>query len=227
MEPGKIIVFFEQKRILLAVCLEVKGNKVHLLSEENREVTLGFNRIVHVSDSKLNLSSPRETLLEQMKAAVSRQKELMVSLSVRDLWELVWKERREFSLRELAELVYPPPVPFDREMALFRALFEDPLYFRQKGGNYEAREPEKVEEIGRQIEREAEREKELLEGSQWLARVWAGEAVAPFSGQEKIIGLLRDYALYGSEAPDSARVKASWRRPRSPPPKPPSCCWSD
>jgi hypothetical protein len=36
MEPGKVVVFFEQKRILLAVCLEVKGNKAHLLSEENR-----------------------------------------------------------------------------------------------------------------------------------------------------------------------------------------------
>jgi exoribonuclease-2 len=208
MEPGKVVVFFEQKRILLAVCLEVKGNKVHLLSEENREVTLGFNRIVHVSDSKLNLSSPRETLVEQLKAAVSRQRALMESLAVRDLWELVWEERREFSLRELAELVYSPPVSFDREMALFRALFEDPLYFKQKGGNYEAREPEKVEEIGRQIEREAERERELLEGSQWLARVWAGEAPAPFSGKERVIGLLRDYALYGSEAPDPARVKA-------------------
>ena len=132
MEPGTVVVFFEQKKILLAVCLEVKGNKAHLLSEENRELTLGFNRIVHASPSKLNLISPRETLLERLKAAEVRQRELMESFSVRDLWELVWEERREFGLHELAELAFPPPVPFDQEMALFRALFEDHLYFKQK-----------------------------------------------------------------------------------------------
>jgi exoribonuclease-2 len=208
MEPGKVVAFFEQKRVLLAVCLEVKGNKVHLLSEENREVTLGFNRIVHTSASKLNLVSPRETLLEQLKAAEARQRKLVESLAVRDLWELVWEERREFSLHELAELVFHPPVPFDQEMALFRALFDDRLYFKQKGGSYEAREPEKVEEIVRQVEREAEQERELHEGSQWLARVWAGEAVPPFPGKEKVIGLLKDYVLLGSESPDLARVKA-------------------
>jgi exoribonuclease-2 len=208
MEPGKVVVFFEQKRILLAVCLEVKGNKIHLLSEENRELTLGINRIVHASPSKLNPASPREILLERLKAAEARQRELMESLAVRDLWELVWEERREFSLPELAELVFHPPVPFDQEMALFRALFDDRLYFKQKGGNYEPREPEKVEEIIRQIEREAEQERELRESSQWLARVWAGEAPLPFSGKEKVIGLLKDYALFGADAPDPARVKA-------------------
>ncbi len=208
MEPGKVVVFFEQKRILLAVCLEVKGNKVHLLSEENRELSLGFNRIVHASPSKLNLASSRETLLERLKAGEARQRELMESLAVRDLWELVWEERREFSLPELAELVFHPPVSFDQEMALFRALFDDRFYFKQKGGNYEPREPEKVEEIVRQIEREAEQERELRESSQWLARVWAGEAALAFSGKDRVIGLLKDSVLFGSEAPDPTRVKA-------------------
>ena len=208
MEPGKVVVFFEQKKVLLAVCLEVKGTKAHLLSEENREVTLGFNRIVHTSASKLNLVSPRETLLEQLKAAEARQRKLMESLAVRALWDLVWEERREFSLPELAELVFHPPVPFDEEMALFRALFDDRLYFKQKGGSYEAREPEKVEEIARQIEREAEQERELRESSEWLARVWAGEAALPFAGKEKVIGLLKDYVLFGSESPDLTRAKA-------------------
>lgn len=208
MEPGKVVVFFEQKRVFLAVCLEVKGNKVHLLSEENREVTLGFNRIVHASASKMNLITPRETLVQRLKAAETRQRELMESVAVRALWELVWEERREFSLQELAEFVFPPPVPFDQEMALFRALFDDRLYFRQKGGRYEAREPEKVDEIIRQIEREEEQEKELRESSQWLARVWAGEVSLPFPGKEKVIGLLKEFVLFGSEAPDLARVKA-------------------
>ena len=208
METGKIVAFFEQKRILCAVCLEDKGIRVHLLTEENREITLGPNRIVLSSSQTLNTSLPREFLLEKMKSAVEHQEELSRTLSVRELWELVWEEKGEFGLRELAEFIFRPPVAFDQEMGLFRALFEDRLYFKQKGELYEAREPEKVEEIALQIEREAQQARELQEGSQWLAKTWAGESAAPPSGKEEIIRLLKEYALLGAEAPDQAKAKA-------------------
>ena len=57
METGKVVAFFEQKKIFCAVCLEVKENKYHLLSEENREVTLGANRIAHVSSNHVTLGT--------------------------------------------------------------------------------------------------------------------------------------------------------------------------
>ena len=148
MEPGKVIAFFEQKRIFCAVCLEVKGNKVHLLSEENREVSLGLNRIAQTSSYSLNPALPRETLAENLKKMVERQKNLMPSIFIQELWELVWEERRDFSLRELTELVFSSQITFDHEMALFRALFEDRLYFKPKGELFEPRTKEKVEEIG-------------------------------------------------------------------------------
>ena len=208
MDTGKIVAFFEQKRILCAVCLEDKGGRVHLLTEENREITLGPNRIVLSSPQALNTTVPRESLLEKLKSAVERQEELSRTLSVRELWELVWEEKREFNLRELAEFIFRPPVTFDQQMALFRALFEDRLYFKQKGELYEAREPEKVEEISTQIEREAQQARELQEGGQWLARTWAGESAAPPPGKEEIIRLLKEYALLGAEAPDLAKARA-------------------
>jgi exoribonuclease II len=208
MEAGKVVAFFEQKRILCAVCLEVKGNKVHLLSEENREITLGLNRIVHASSYSLNLTLPRETLVENLKKALERQKDLMPSISIQELWELVWEERREFSLRELTELIFSSQITFDQEMALFRTLFEDRLYFKQKGELYEPREKEKVEEITLQLEREAEQARELQEAGQWLARVWAGESPPPPVKKEEIISLMKELALYGSDAPNQARGKA-------------------
>ena len=208
METGKIVAFFEQKKILCAFCLEGKGGRLHLLTEENREITLGPNRIVLSSPQPLNPSLPRQTLLEKMKAAVENQERLRRSISVRDLWELVWEERKDFRLRELAEFIFQPPVTFDQEMALLRALFEDRLYFKQKGELYEAREPEKVEEIALQMEREAKQARELEEGSRWLARVWAGESVDPPPGREEIVRLLKEYALLGADAPDQGRAKA-------------------
>jgi exoribonuclease-2 len=208
MEPGKIVAFFEQKRILCAVCLEVKGNKVHLLTEENREVTLGFNRIALNSSYSLKITLPRETLVENLREIVGRQIDLMPSISLKDLWELLWEERREFSLQEMAELTFPSRIAFDHEMALFRALFEDRLYFKQRGDLYEPREKEKVEEIALQLQREAEQAKELKEAGRWLAGVWAGEPVSPAAKKDEVIQLLKELALYGSESPNQARGRA-------------------
>jgi len=208
MEPGKVVAFFEQKKILLAVCLEVKGNKIHLLTEENREMTLGPNRVVLASSQTLNPTLPRESLLETLKEAGKHQKQLTGACSIRELWELVWEERRELSLRELAELIFNPPVAFDQEMALFRALFEDRLYFKPKADLYEPREPEKIEELARQVEREAEQAREFEEGSRWLAKIWSGESAAPPSSKDEVIRVLKEFALLGTEAPDQVKARA-------------------
>jgi exoribonuclease-2 len=208
MEPGKVVAFFEQKKILLAVCLEVKGNKLHLLTEENREMTLGPNRIVLASSQTLNPTLPHESLLETLKEAGKQQKELTGACSLRELWELVWEERREFSLQDLAELIFNPPVTFNQEMGLFRALFEDRLYFKPKADLYEPREPEKVEEIVLQIEREAEQAREIEEGSRWLARIWSGEPADPSPRKDEIIRVLKEFAILGTEAPDQAKARA-------------------
>ncbi len=208
MTPGKVVAFFEQKKILCAVCLEIKGNKAHLLSEENREITLGFNRIVQTAGETLNPALPRENLVENLKKAVARQLQLLSSVSVRELWELVWEERRDFSLKELAQLVFSTPIHFDQEMALFRALFDDRLYFKQKGEMYEPREREKVEEIAIQLEREAEQAREIQVGGQWLARVWAQDPVSAPAHKEKIISFLKELALQGAEASHLSQAKA-------------------
>jgi exoribonuclease-2 len=221
MEPGKIVAFFEQKRILCAVCLEVKGNKAHLLTEENREVTLGFNRIALNSSHSLPITLPRETVVENLRKIVERQIDLTRSISLEDLWELIWEEKREFSLQEMAELTFTFPITFDREMALFRALFEDRLYFKQRGEFFEPREKEKVEEISLQLEREAEQARELKEAGRWLAGIWSGEPVSPPAKKEEVIHLLQELALYGPESPDQAKGRALLQEAKIPSPQAP------
>ena len=74
METGKIVAFFEQKKILCAVCLEVKGGRVHLLTEENREMTrrteLGnWGLPVHPSPSIPRIISSDSHFLEDIGSA--------------------------------------------------------------------------------------------------------------------------------------------------------------
>src|SRR4030042_221643 len=174
MEIGRVVAFFDQKKILCAVCLEATENKIHLLTEENREITLGPNRIAHISSQFLKTNAPRESLVEQLKKIGERQEILAQSFSIKDLWELVGGEGGGFGLRELTEIVFDSKAAGDQEMALFRALADDRLYFKQKGDLYEARETEKVEQILFQLQREEEQEREIEEASQWLASVVAG-----------------------------------------------------
>ncbi|MBM4331421.1 MAG: RNB domain-containing ribonuclease [Deltaproteobacteria bacterium] len=214
METGKVVAFFEQKKIICAVCLEVKENKYHLLSEENREITLGANRIAHVSSRSLKVSLPRDNLVEQLKIRTEHQKKLMASFSLKELWELVCGEGKGFSLGELTELVFSPPQSDDQEMAIFRALADDRLYFKQKGELFEARELEKVEQIILQYEREAHQEREIEEASAWLAGVLAGETNSPPENKRAIISLLKEMAIFGAEAPEYAKGKALLQRAR-------------
>ena len=207
MEIGKVVAFFEQKKILCAVCLEVKENRVHLLSEENRELTLGTNRIVHTSTSSFKKQLSRETLIENLKAIVEKQKMLAQTVALTELWEVLCNEARGFSLRELAELVFPPDPSGDHEMAVLRVLFEDRLYFKQKGELYEPRSPEKVEEINLQFKRQEEEEREMQEAAIWIGGAWANQAAPPPARREAILHLLKEYALFGAEAPEAAKAK--------------------
>ena len=212
MEIGKVVTFFEYRKIICAVCLEARDGKYHLLTEENREVTLASSRISHVSSRSLKVTLPRDTLVEQLKVIAEGQKVLMASLTIKELWELVNGEGRGFRLDELTELVFNSPYSGDQEMALFRALADDRFYFKQKGELYEAREPEKVEQIFLQVEREAEQEREIQEASTWLAGVWSGETTPPPENISALVRLLKEMAILGLDAPEYAKGKALLQR---------------
>jgi len=214
MEIGKVVAFFEQKKILCAVVLEAKENKYHLLTEENREISLGPNRIAHISSSRLNVNLPREALVAELKMIGERQKERMHAISIKELWEVVCGEGEGFRLRDLTELVFDSRASSDHEMALFRVLADDRVYFKQKGDLYEARDPEKVEQVLLQLEREAEQERELQESGVWLAAVWAGETGPPPESKKGSVALLKEMALFGPEAPEYAKGKALLERAR-------------
>jgi len=45
MEPGSIVEFFEEKRILCGVVLELKGERLRVLAQNSREFTLPPKRL--------------------------------------------------------------------------------------------------------------------------------------------------------------------------------------
>jgi exoribonuclease-2 len=123
------------------------------------------------------------------------------------LWDLLHQEGEGFDCRDLAEICFSEEVSSDHTSAVFRALLTDSIHFKLKDGLFYANSPKKLEQIRIQHERQAQKEKELAEGSRWLEGVWKGEAVAEPKNRERYLRMLTDFCLFGTEASDYQQIK--------------------
>jgi exoribonuclease-2 len=207
LRPGAQVEFFESKRLLCAVCLEVKNSRVLVLTEQAREANVSIRRIMHVDDSFLDIGHSRVELVAALQEAAARRRHLMSRVAVEDLWDLLWEEKDGFACHHLAEICFSEEITADHTSAVFRALLTEGLHFKYKGGLFYAHSPEKIERIRVQQERQAQREKELAEGGAWLAAVWQGEPAEEPEHRGRYIQMLKDLCLLGSEAPNYQQTK--------------------
>ena len=207
IKPGTKIEFFESKRLLCAVCLEVKNSRLLVLTEQDREANVSLKRILHIDDELLDTSQSRIQLVAILQEAAVRRQNLTGRISVEELWDLLHQEEEGFNCHELAEMCFSEEVTSDHTSAVFRALLADSIHFKLKAGLFYANSPKKLEQIRIQHERQAQKEKELAEGSYWLGAVWRGEAVAEPENRERYIQMLRDFCLFGTEASDYLQIK--------------------
>jgi len=63
IKPGAKIEFFDSKRLLCAVCLEVKNSRLLVLTEQDREANVSMKRILHIDDGLLDISQSRIQLV--------------------------------------------------------------------------------------------------------------------------------------------------------------------
>jgi exoribonuclease-2 len=207
IKPGARIEFFESKRLLCAVCLEVKNSRLLVLTEQDREANVSVKRILHIDDELLDISQSRIQLVAILQEAAARRQNLTGRISVEELWDLLHQEEDGFSCHELAEICFTEEVTSDHTSAVFRALLADSIHFKLKAGLFYANSPKKLEQIRIQHERQAQKEKELADGSYWLGAIWRGEVVAEPENRGQYIRMLRDFCLFGPEASDYQQIK--------------------
>ncbi len=201
MNEGKIIEYMDHGKFVCAICLQDKGRSLHLLNASNREVNLSPKRVICASESSVNISLPREDLIERLRQTEKDRIRLSAGIDVKELWELVRDEEESFSSRYLAQLVFGSDITDDHLSALVRALFDERIHFKMKDGRFLPNSEKKVEQILRQREEEALREERLNQGSAWLKEVLAGENPEDPPHHAYIVDLLVQLALYGKDAP--------------------------
>jgi len=207
IRPGAKVEFFENKKLLCAVCLDIKNSRILVLTEQDREVNLSVKRILHADDTLLDMSQSRVQLVAALQEAAVRRKNLRDRISVEELWDLLYEEQEGYNSRHLAEICFTEDVTSDHASAVFRALLTDGIHFKLKGGLFYPNSPEKLEQIRIQHERQAQREKALAEGGAWLKAVWRGEPVPEPENRDRYMQMLKDFCLFGTEADKYSQTK--------------------
>ena len=130
MEEGNIVEFIDRQKIVCAVVQEVKNQRLRLLTENNREVSLSSSRLFHRSRINLDLSAGRIKTIDALKEIASRRKLLTQQINIQEIWEILNTEQEWIDLPTMTEFCFSNAITCDHESAVVRAFFQNRLYFK-------------------------------------------------------------------------------------------------
>ena len=204
MEPGTIVEYIDRQRIMCAVVLEVKNQRLRLLTETHREVKLSANRLLFLPGASGDLSAGRDALAGVLKETAERRRRLAERVDIEELWEVLHEEQEWIDLDTMTDLCFPDAVDDDHRSAAARAFFDNRVYFKFNSDRYFPHTPEQVDAIQAQ-EREAARRQRVIEaGGDWLARALKGGTPSPEAftpEQAEWVEIIRSVYLLEKESP--------------------------
>ncbi len=212
MESGCIVEYIDRQKITCAVVLEVKNQRLRLLTENNREVNLSRKRLLHHDKMRLDLTLGRDQMVETLKQVVRKREQLIDHIDIRDLWEVLNTEQNWIDLATMTEFCFPESASGDHEAAVMRALFNDRLYFKFNPDGFRPNSEKQVELLAAQ-RKQAERKRKLIEsGGSWLKWMLNSDPskVPSFADADtqEFSDILRSYYLFGKDSNDYTIAKA-------------------
>lgn len=209
MKPGNIIEYIDRQKIICAVVMEVKNKRLRLLTENDREVKLSMGRVSHKPSTHIDLSLSRYELVAALKAAANKRKDLVGSVNIRELWDILHSEQEWIGLATMTELCFPDNPDGDHEAAVVRAFFDDRLYFKFGHDRFFPNSEKRVEQIAAHRKEEARRNRIIEEGGAWLKMI--NEDKGSFSSDSlslEYVKILESFYLFEKESAHYALGKA-------------------
>jgi len=210
MESGNIVEYIDRQKIICAVVLEIKNQRLRLLNENNRELKLSINRLSHKSKINIDLSLGREKLAGLLKEKAQIRKQLAAQIQIEELWEILNTEQEWIDLETMTEFCFPVEPGGDHEAAVARAFFSNRLYFKYTQDGFFPYSEDQVNQAGAKA-READEKNRLIEaGGDWLKKIFAGNNnnTALNKEQKEFVKILKSFYLFEKESPYSELGKA-------------------
>ena len=215
MESGSIVEFIDRQKIMCAVILEVKSSRLRLLTENNREVNLAANRLLHKDNVRLDLSMGRDKMVDALKGVASKRQELLNQVDIKVLWEVLNSEQAWIDLATMTAFCFPENPCGDHESAVLRAFFDDRLYFKFNLDRFLPNSEEQVARLISQRREEARRKRIIEAGGNWLMNLMNSTAPPDqVNGTDtaEFKSILKSYYLFGKDSKDQALAKAMINR---------------
>jgi len=214
MESGSIVEYIDRQKIMCAVVLEVKNQRLRLLTENNREVKLSAGRLLHKDKARLNLAMGRDKMVDALREVASKRKALLTQVDIKDLWEVLNTEQVWIDLATMTEFCFPESPGGDQESAVIRAFFDDRLYFKFSLDQFFPNSVQQVERLTAQRQEEAHKNRIVELGGDWLKSLINGSSPPVDVSQEDIqefINILKAYYLFEKESKDHTLARAMIR----------------
>jgi exoribonuclease-2 len=216
MELGNIVEFIDRERILCAVVVEIRNQRLRLLTENNREVNLGAGRLLHRDRSRMDLSLSRLRIVDALKAVSGKRKALTGQVGIRELWEVLSPEQQWVDLETMTAFCFPDAPNGDHQSAVLRALFDDRLYFKFNPDRFFPNTEEQVERIIAHREEEARRRRIIEKGGDWLRRFLSRPPGALPEPQDEdvaeLMEVLKSSYLFEKQSPDDSIARGVLER---------------
>ena len=203
-----MVEYIDSKKIICAVVLEVKNQRLRLLTETNREVNVSASRLSHKGETRLDPSILRSTMVHTLKEIASRRNALISHVNIRELWEVLNTEQEWIDLDTMTGLCFPESPSCDQESAVVRAFFADKLYFKFNRDRFFPNTQEQVEQKIDQERETARRNRIIKEGAEWLKNVFNDTPSFPPENQTQIINILKSYYFFQKESTTYSLGKA-------------------
>ncbi len=191
---------------MAAICIGQTGRRIQLLCPDESELTLSEARIVHAADDAVDISAPRDSLVELLQTSMNQQAELSREIDPADLWRKVDAPGSERAVPDLARAAFGNEASALHEAAIISALVSDHVYFKLQGRSFLVNTPEQAEIQKQKQRKKQEQERFISHSLTWLQAALAGQAVSIKDGAA-CIEMLKDYAALGRESETWSEVR--------------------
>jgi exoribonuclease-2 len=204
MESGIIVEYIDRQKIICAVALEIKKQKLHLLNELNQTVDLPISRILHQSAEKIEISISKDKIVDILKEKALKRTALISQIDIKELWEVLFQEKEGIDIKTMTGLCFPNNATDDHESALIRALFQNRIYFKFSQQGFYPYSEEQVSQLIAQTEEALRKDLLIEEGAAWIKNILTVNDLSATNQQNvkqsEFIGILKSSFLFEKES---------------------------
>ncbi|MBN1878988.1 RNB domain-containing ribonuclease [bacterium] len=171
INPGDAVEIFEQKRLMTALCLGYKKNRLSLITETSKVLNLSPSRVVHLSRNRIEPGTSRKIIIDFLRQLSENRARIAGSILLEKLWQATPCKGKWFDLTDMecpAGFIDSSISRDDCLAGIVRAIYQDRCYFRHSENRVYVSTPEEVQETLKHIEEQAKENILITRLSEWL-----------------------------------------------------------